>query len=72
MCFWKYAAIVIITFGTGYLLTNIFFSNDSPLIIPENSITLELEDGIVKIISEGITQQIVNSKGSIIGTQPSF
>ena len=65
----KYAAIVIITFGTGYLLTNIFFSNDSPLIIPENSITLELEDGIVKIISEGITQQIVNSKGSIIGTQ---
>ncbi|NMH89056.1 FecR family protein [Flavivirga algicola] len=60
----KYAAIFIIAIGTSYL-----FFTENKLEIPEDTITLELENGDIKIIQDDGNAQFVDSKGNTITTQ---
>ncbi len=67
----KYAAIFIGMVGVGgYLLQTGRFSNNQ--IVPsgdKESITLQLENGVVEIFSNDQEQQIVNAKGQTVGVQ---
>ena len=67
----KYAAIGILLLGTGYFfrtqLTNT--GNGVTFDLREDSITLEMENGNTKIISEEDTINIKNTKGSTIANQ---
>lgn len=66
----KYAASVAIILGLGYVYFTDFFNNEpAKLVIPEEKILLILEDGKVKAIKNGIAQQIVDSRGKVLGAQ---
>lgn len=65
----KYASIIFILLGLGYLYQNGYFSKNEPFRIPNEQITLQLDDGTIKVINEDGTSQVLNSKGNIIGTQ---
>ncbi|MDF0715315.1 FecR family protein [Muricauda sp. 334s03] len=67
----KYAAIGILLLGSGYFFKTIFIRTGSnvPLGPRENSITLEMENGSTKLISEGATINIKNTEGNIIANQ---
>lgn len=65
----KYAAIVFLFLGLGYIYQKGFFSNKSNLVIPTESITLQLENGNIEIINENGTSQIVDKKGNVVGKQ---
>ncbi|MDC6390429.1 DUF4974 domain-containing protein [Maribacter sp. PR1] len=69
--FLKYAAIGILLLGAGYFFKTAIInsSKETPLIPKENSITLEMENGKTKIISEDATIKIKNNQGNIIANQ---
>ncbi|WP_291867194.1 FecR family protein [Maribacter sp.] len=69
--FLKYAAVVTILFGIGYTYQQGFFKeNTKHIAFPsEDTITLELENGNLEVLSEGDTTKILNTKGDVIGTQ---
>ncbi|MDO5971780.1 FecR domain-containing protein [Flavivirga aquimarina] len=69
----KYAAIAILFISIGYFLINIKsrYSTDEPIIVKEEKITLELENGEIIVISEGDVNKVLKSKGKIIGVQNS-
>ena len=66
---YKYAALVILFLGIGYLYQSDYFTQKPKVSIPANSITLQLENGNVQIINEDGTSQIVDDKGTVIGKQ---
>lgn len=59
----KYAAVFVLFLGLGY------FSKNLEVIIPSDSITLELENGNIEILNEDGTSQIMDEQGNIIGEQ---
>lgn len=67
----KYAAIIILFLGVGYLYQNYYLSNDKSknIIIPNDKITLAQENGEVKFIKENNVGIIQNENGKIIGLQ---
>ncbi|WP_164732286.1 FecR family protein [Flagellimonas oceanensis] len=67
----KYAAIAILLLGSGYFFkTWVLNTSDDALSIQKgNSITLEMENGSTKIITEDGHDHVVDSKGSIIANQ---
>lgn len=65
----KYAAIGIMFLGLGYLYQGGYFTKDSKLIIPNESITLQLENGNIQILKEDGSTKIVDAKGKVIGGQ---
>ena len=65
----KYAAVVVLLLGIGYLYQSGYFTTKPTIIIPEDSITLQLENGNIKIISENGKTKIADSKGNIVGAQ---
>ena len=67
----KYAAVVTMLLGIGYMYQQGFHSDKMENIAfpSEDTITLELENGNLEILSEGETTEIVNAEGEIIGTQ---
>lgn len=65
----KYAAFVTLFLGIGYMYQNDYFQNKSEIIIPSNNITLQLENGNLKIIDEDGTSKVLDSKGNIVGEQ---
>ena len=65
----KYAAIAVIFLGIGYLFQQGYLKNDSEFIIPNDAITLQLENGNIEIINEDGTSQIVDKQGAVVGTQ---
>ena len=62
----SFAAIFLITFGI-FLYWNTL--SDTNMSIPPNAITLELENGSIKIIEEDGSGVITDSDGNIIGNQ---
>lgn len=69
--FLKYAAIIVFSIGIGYV-TNEMVSDEisnKELIPNGNFITLELEDGNIKVISENGSSEVRNSEGNVIGSQ---
>lgn len=65
----KYAAIIVLFLGIGYLYQQGYFSNKSELIIPSESITLQLENGNIQTINEDGSTKVVDDKGNVIGAQ---
>ncbi len=65
----KYAAVITLFLGIGYLYQNGYFTSVPAIIIPEDSITLQLENGNIEIIAEDGKTKVVDSKGNIVGTQ---
>lgn len=65
----KYAALIILLLGIGYVYQAGYFKKAPEVMIPENSITLELENGNIEILNEDGTTQIVNTDGDIVGSQ---
>lgn len=65
--FLKYAAMIAIVISTA--ITIKYFSQEEIKPIDENVITLELNDGSIKIIDPNANQEIVNVKGSLVGKQ---
>ncbi|MEH6680329.1 MAG: FecR domain-containing protein [Sediminicola sp.] len=67
----KYAALIIVSMTLGYfggqeLLKKV---SEKDYIPQENFITLELEDGNIKVISEDGSSEVRDAKGNLIGSQ---
>ncbi len=62
----KYAAIFITLFGTSIILKTVFFTPEE-LIIGEEAITIQLENGDIEIISLSKKKLIKDNKGNTIG-----
>lgn len=67
--FFKYAAAILILVSAGYFYQQDYFNEDDTLIIANENVTLELENGEVKAISEQTNVSIVNTKGAVVGNQ---
>ncbi|WP_242205770.1 FecR family protein [Aestuariivivens insulae] len=65
----KYAAIVIVLLGTGFMYQKGYFTAKQEPIIPEESITLQLDNGNIEVIKEDGSTQIVDKEGTVIGQQ---
>jgi transmembrane sensor len=65
----KYAAMIAVFVGTGYIYINGFFNNDPIISIPDEVITLQLDNGNIKIISDKVNEKIVNTNGKVLGIQ---
>nr|WP_299073727.1 FecR domain-containing protein [uncultured Allomuricauda sp.] len=71
----KYAAVIALIFGIGYLYQKIDVSNDQEslqenLLIPkEEAITIQLDNGSLQTIDLDEEKKIKDSKGNLIGVQ---
>ncbi len=65
----KYAAILVIFLSLGYLLKTGYFSQEPQIVVPENSITLQKENGEIEIINEDGMSQIFDAGGNVVGEQ---
>lgn len=65
----KYAAVLMLFLSMGYLYQADYFENSSKLIIPNESITLQLENGNIKVLNEDGSTKLVDAKGRLIGEQ---
>ncbi|UJH66957.1 FecR family protein [Allomuricauda sp. SCSIO 65647] len=67
---WRAVSVAAIFIGAVGLMSLFYLTTDQKTNeIPQNAITLELEDGTIKIIEEGETADILNSKGGKLGRQ---
>ena len=65
----KYAAVLLIFLATGYFYFNGDYVLKQDLVIPEESITLKLNDGQIKIINPLEEKEVIESDGTLIGVQ---
>lgn len=65
----KYAAVLILCLALGYALKINFFNDNEPFVVPYESVTLQLENGTIKVISEDGTSQVLDANGHVIGSQ---
>lgn len=65
----KYAAIAIVFLTIGYFYKSGNFPNSKGIVIPPESITLQLENGKIQIINEDGSSQLIDEEGKIIGNQ---
>lgn len=65
----KYAAIIILFLGIGYFYQQGFFTKGSEIIIPKESITLQLENGDIEVINEDGSKNIIDNQGNLLGSQ---
>lgn len=66
----KYAAIFVLFLGLGYVVyQKAYFYGQKDLIIPEEQITLQLENGELMPINEKESTSIFNAQGRIVGNQ---
>jgi len=65
----KYAAMLLLFIELGYLNKEGYFSKNFVLNVPSDSITLELENGNIEIITKNGTTQVLDAEGGIISTQ---
>jgi len=65
----KYAAIAILFLGIGYFYQQGYFTKDSEIIIPKESITLQLENGDIEVINEDGSKNIIDNQGNLLGSQ---
>lgn len=65
----KYAAIVIFLVSIGFFYYQKSYQSKSTFVIPEEAITLQLENGDIQVIKEDGTTQVVDARGNVIGKQ---
>ncbi|MFI0429287.1 FecR family protein [Mariniflexile sp. HMF6888] len=66
---YKYAAVAVLFLGVAYLYSNGLLVQNNTTTIPEDSITLQLENGKIEILNEDGSKQIVDKWGHVIGMQ---
>lgn len=64
----KYAAVALILIASGYFIHN-SQGGDQIIDIPEDAITLELENGDIRIIDENGIVKVHDAKGKVVGKQ---
>ncbi|GAA3582331.1 FecR family protein [Snuella lapsa] len=68
--FYKYAAIFVISLGLAYLYQQgVFSKHNEQLIIPEEKITLQLDNGTLEVVEEDGSIKIVDEQGNVVGVQ---
>lgn len=68
--YFRYAAIFVLLLGCSYFLYTYLYSNtEEQLIIPDEKITLQLEDGTLRTITPGGEEQITVGNGKTITTR---
>ena len=66
----KYAAVIVLLLAAVYFYSSgLFKTQPEKLVINDESITLQLEDGSVQIIEENASLDITDATGKIIGRQ---
>ncbi|TMU50433.1 FecR family protein [Flagellimonas algicola] len=65
--FASYAAIFIGLISVGFLY--LYVTSNKSMVIPDDAITLELEDGTIKVIEENGIVKVLDKKGNTIGQQ---
>ncbi|GAA4812976.1 FecR family protein [Litoribaculum gwangyangense] len=65
----KYAAIAILFLGIGYFYQQGYFTKDSEIIIPKESVTLQLENGNIEVLNEDGSKNIIDNQGNLLGAQ---
>lgn len=64
----KYAAIIFAFLAIGYLFQQAFIFQ-SKIIIPNEKITIQLDNGNIEIINEKGSSTVIDKKGNIVGAQ---
>lgn len=67
--FLKYAAVVFFLLSIGFLFYQKNDHSKSTFVVPEEAITLQLENGAIQIIKEDGTTQVVDVNGNVVGKQ---
>lgn len=65
----KYAAVVLFLLTIGHFYYRENSLSTSALLIPEEAITLQLENGAIQIIKEDGSTQVVDANGNVVGAQ---
>lgn len=65
----KYASSLIIFLTVGYMYLSGYLYKKEEIIIPAESIILELENGEIQIIKEDNSSQLIDAKGNVVGKQ---
>jgi hypothetical protein len=68
----KYAAVFVVLIGVAYFFRNqndTIDVQDGQLIISDEDITLELENGNIKVIHSDSEEKIIDKSGKVVGTQ---
>ena len=65
----KYAAIAFLFLGLGYFYQQGFFNEKLEPITDETQITLQLDNGTIKVINEDGSTKVVDTRGEVIGKQ---
>lgn len=65
----KYAAAAVILLGLGYFIQQNILKDNNQLIIPNENITLQLDNGTIEIINEDGSKQVVDAEGNVVGEQ---
>lgn len=66
---WKYAAILVLSLGMGYYFLYQTPEDEERLVIPNESVVLDLGDGTKKTLSSEGHQSIVDVTGTTVGTK---
>ena len=71
---WKYASVAAVFIGVltlGYFYLQGFFGTDTEqlLVPPNEAITLQLEDGTLRVLNEDATEQIMDVQGDVVANQ---
>ncbi|WP_197062639.1 FecR family protein [Muricauda sp. MAR_2010_75] len=71
--FFRYAALIVILFGVGFMFRNQFFPETesvNPTIVPRtDQITLQLDNGEVKVLNTDTNGSIQSANGNLVGIQ---
>lgn len=65
----KYAAVFLLFLGLGYVYQTGYFNQEPQFTVPDESITLQLENGATKILKEDGSMEVLDAYGNIIGSQ---
>ena len=63
------AASLVILLSVGWFYQSNVDQSNTPIIIDPNAITLQLENGDIKVISENGTAVVINANGQVVGNQ---
>ena len=67
----KYSAVIIFILGLGYFFRNEISNLDTEVIVvpKDEAITLQLENGDIKVIKEDGASEVLDANGNIVGNQ---
>ncbi|UNY98933.1 DUF4974 domain-containing protein [Zhouia spongiae] len=67
--FYKYAAVITIIMAIGYFTLKTYHPGEPKLTVQEKQVTLQLDNGDIRILNTHLEEQLVDNQGNIIGVQ---